>query len=108
MLRRVLLAKARLFHQEHLPGAFDGAVQSPLVMSGKTGVLPRKDAAGVGDKLFEQIDVFVVECVRGEVNLGLGARGADLHSAPAARTAARFVYVRLARHKNYLISRCSV
>src|SRR5437660_2397113 len=101
-------AKHRLFHQEHLPGALDSAVQAPLVMGRQAGVFARKDAAGFGDKLLEQIDVFVIERIGSEINLGLGSRGADFHDASSPRAATRFVNVGLARHEPYLISRCNV
>jgi hypothetical protein len=67
---------SRLLHQEHLAGAFDGAVELTLIVRGQTGVFAREDAALVGDELAEQGGVFEVEGVDGEVDLGLGPRSA--------------------------------
>src|SRR6266404_7453195 len=97
-----------LLHQQHLPGAFNRAIQPSLVVGRQAGVFAGQDAPGVGDELPEQIDVFEIERVGREVNLGLGSGGARFRGPSAARTAARFVNVGLARHKGYLISRCRV
>src|SRR5437773_461961 len=38
-------AAKSLFHQQHLPCAFDGKVEAALVMRRQAGVFPRKDSA---------------------------------------------------------------
>jgi hypothetical protein len=74
-------ALSRLLHQEHLAGAFDGAVELALVVRGEPGVFAREDAALVGDELAEQGGVFEVEGVDGEIDLRLGPWSAGLHGA---------------------------
>ena len=101
--------RANLLHQQHLPRALDGAVQTALVMRGQAGVFARQNAALVGHKLPEQVDVFEIERVNGEINLGLRARACGVrHRGPAATAAVGFVGVGFAGHKAYLISRCRV
>ncbi len=77
------LAKGcRLLHQQHLPGTLDRGRHLPLIMSREIGVFTRQDAAVVGYKLPQQIDVTVIESVKREIDLRLwpliyliGARG---------------------------------
>src|SRR5262245_38056091 len=76
--------RTRLFHQQHLTRAFDGAVEPALVMGWQPGVFARQDAALVGHELAEEGNVLELERIGGEINFGLGARGAPLDHRRAA------------------------
>ena len=63
-----------LLHEQHLAGALDGDRETPLVMSGKAGVLPGKDTTIFCDKLLEQGHVFKVDGIDGEIDFGFWTR----------------------------------
>jgi len=89
-----------LFHHQHLPRAFDGAVKPALIMRGQTGVFARQDSALVGHELPEQVDIFEIERVGREIDFGFGPRRAHFHERTAASTAAvGLVRAGFARHK---------
>jgi hypothetical protein len=67
-----------LLHQQHLTRSLDGTIEPALVMSWQTGVLAGQDPALVSNELLQQINVFEVERVSGEVDLRLGTRRAHL------------------------------
>src|SRR5688572_22469333 len=98
------LGCGRLLHQEHLAGAFDGAAEAALVVGREAGVFAREDATLVGNKLAEQIDVFEIEGIDGEVHFGLGARGALFHhrTAAAVFAAVAFLFMSFAWHNRLL------
>jgi len=73
-----------LLHQQHLTGALNGAIQFPLIMGRKTRVLARQDAALLGHKLLEQIDVLVVKGIDCEIDFWLWTWGADFHGRTSA------------------------
>jgi hypothetical protein len=83
--RDPIRGSGKLFHQEGLAGAFDGAVQPPLIMGGETGVFAGENPPVVGDELFQEIDVLEIQGVNGEVNFGFRAGRADFCSAVLTR-----------------------
>lgn len=92
----------QLFHQQHLPGAFDGLGQTALIMGGHPGIFAGQDTALVGNVLAEQIRVFKIQSVFREINLWLWPRRPAFHGPLAAFF---FVGMGFAWHKCYLISR---
>ena len=48
-------------------------------MGWQARVFAGEDATRIGDELFEEIDVFEIEGVGREINLGLGPRRAFFH-----------------------------
>jgi len=90
-------------HQQHLARALDGAGHAALIMRGHPGVFARQDAALIGHKLPEQIGVFEIKRVNGEINLWFRPLRAIFR--PVTRPAAvPFVCIGFAWH-GYLISR---
>ena len=73
----------KLFHQQHLPRALDGAGEATLVGRGQAGVFARQNTALIGDVFAEQLDVLGVEVGEVEIHLGFGAGGAALAAAAA-------------------------
>jgi hypothetical protein len=90
-------------HQQHLARALDGAAQLALIMRGHPGIFARQDAALIGHILPEQIGVFEIERVNGEVNLRFRPRRA-IFRLVTRPTAVPFVCIGFAWH-GYLISR---
>ena len=77
-------------------------------MRGQTGVFPGQDAALVGDKLAEEVDVLEIERIGGEIDFRLRPLGAHFDERTAATRAAGVALFRasFARHRGcYLISR---
>jgi hypothetical protein len=90
-------------HQQHLARALDGAGQLALIMRGHPRVFARQDAALICHILPEQIGVFEIERVNGEVNLRFRPRRA-IFRLVTRPTAVPFVCIGFAWH-GYLISR---
>ena len=90
-------------HQQCLARALDRERQTALVMRRQAGVFPGQDAALVGNKLAQQISVFEVERVGGEVNFRLRARRADFQHAMGPPAVCSFL-IGFTGH-GYLISR---
>ena len=96
-------AAKKLLHQQHLARAFDRASHAALIMGGQAGVFAGQDAALVGHELPEQVGVFEIQRVDGEINFRFWTRCAVFRGA--ARTASvPFVGIGFAWH-GYLISR---
>jgi len=76
-------------------------------MSGQTGIFAGQNPALVGNELLQKVDVFEVEGVDGEIDLGFGPRSAHFGERTAAAGAAPVGLVGsgFARHRGYLISR---
>ena len=53
-------------------------------MGGQARVFARKDAALVGYELLEKGHIFIVQGVKGEVDLGFGSWSADFHGGSVA------------------------
>ena len=54
-------------------------------------VLPGQDAPLIRHELFQQGDVLEIERITGEIDLGLGARGADFTVGRSSSAATAFV-----------------
>jgi len=93
--------RRNLLHQQHLAGSLDGAIELALIMGRQTGVFAGQDSALVGDELPEQIHIFVVQGIDGEIDLGFGARRALFHRGRFAATSFGIALfcVGFARHK---------
>src|SRR2546425_9083440 len=88
-------------HEQQLAGALDRSIGPTLIMSGQAGVLPRQDPAVIGHKLTEQVRVFEIQGVDGEIDLGLRTRSAFLHATRSATASpVPFLSVSLARHND--------
>ncbi len=89
-----------LFHEEHLPGALDRAVEAALIMRRQAGVFARQNAALVSHELAQEIGVLEIERVGGKINFGFGTRRAHFSVRGAAVRAALiwFVGASFARH----------
>jgi kynureninase len=79
-------------------------------MGGQTGVFAREDPALVGHELAEQVGVFEIEGIDGEVDFGFGTGRADFGvGTPAAAAFVGLIWAGFARHRgSYLTSRWSV
>ena len=60
-----------LLHQQHLAGAFDSAIEPPLIMRRQPGIFPGQDAALIGHKLLQEGNILEIERINREINLGL-------------------------------------
>lgn len=87
----------KLFHQQHLSSAFDGAVQLTLVVGRQPGVFAWENTALIGDELLEQVDIFKIKRIESEIDFGLGPRSPVFHRAFA--TGLIFVFVYFTWHK---------
>jgi hypothetical protein len=102
-LKTESLAGPNLLHQQHLPGTLDGTIQPPLVMGWKPGIFAGKNATLVSHELPEQIDIFVIQGIRREINFRFWPRSPHFRKRPAATTAFfRFVRSSFSRHKRLL------
>ena len=92
---------AELLHEQHLARSLDRLVEPSLVMRREPGVLAWQDSPLIGDKLPEQVRIFEVQRVNGEINLGLGTRRADFGDGRTAASAALagFIGTCFTRHK---------
>jgi len=54
-------AVKKLLHQQHLPCAFDGASEPPLVMGWKTSVFARQNSSLIGDVFAQEIHVLRIQ-----------------------------------------------
>src|SRR5258706_5512155 len=71
-------------------------------MGGQTGVFAWQNAAGIGHKLAQQIDVLVVKSIHCEIDFWFRAWGADFHCPALGSTAlaaSRPVSIGFTRHK---------
>ena len=68
-------------------------------MRRQAGVFARQYPARIGDELPEQVRVLEIQGVGGEINLGLGTRGAVFAGATAAAAPVWFVRASFARHR---------
>jgi len=68
-----------LLHQQHLPRSFNGAIEPSLIMSRQAGIFAGQNAALIGHKLPEKIDILKIESISGEIHLRLGPRGSHFN-----------------------------
>lgn len=94
-----IVNRGRLLHQQHLAGALDGPAASPLIMSGQAGIFAGQQASLVGDELLQQVDVFKIQSVNGEIDFRLWTRGAVFGiGAPAGTISLGFFGVGFSWH----------
>src|SRR5207244_8109073 len=72
-------ATPKLFHQQHGPAAFDFARDFSVHMRRHTRNSPRQNFAALGDELFQQIGILVIDCFRRDIDAAArhGAIGAS-------------------------------
>ena len=63
-----------LFHQEHRPTALDLARDLAMQVRGHAGDAARENFTTLGDKFLEEIRVFVVDRLDGNINAAAGHR----------------------------------
>ena len=59
---------ATLFHQKHRTAAFDLTGDSPVKMGRHAGNAAGKNFAALGDEFFQEIGIFVVDRLDGDVD----------------------------------------
>jgi hypothetical protein len=73
----------RLLHHQHLARPFDRAAEQALIMRRQTRVFAGQQPTRVSHILPEQIHIFEIDGVDGEIDLGLGPQSTMLHTVPA-------------------------
>jgi hypothetical protein len=90
-----------LFHQENGAGPLDLAGNFAMKVSRHTRHTARKDLSALGDKFFQKIGIFIIDC------FGCNINPATRHdSIGAAEIGSAFGGFRF--HGNYFTSRCKV
>lgn len=78
----------------------------PLIVRREARIFPRQNAAIISGELLEQVHILVIHRFDGEVDFGLWTGRPLFHGTGTATAfSVLAVFVRLARHMDYLISR---
>jgi hypothetical protein len=91
----------RLLHQQHLPGALDRTIKLALIMGGQAGIFAGQNSPLVCHELLEQVRIFEIKRINGEVNFWLRPGCAHFRGPGAATAAATLLFVSIgfAGHK---------
>jgi len=99
-MRGLFVCKTVLPHEKHLARPFDCAVELPLVVRRQVGIFARQNPPLLGDEVFKQGGVFVVQRLHREVNLGFWSWRSRFHARHALIAIGLFFDVCFAWHNN--------